>query len=204
MQIEMLKLIQREFTNAFHREQAKIESHCPNIFVLRPQEASNWKRAIKGQKLQLQLYCQAPGCWHPTESGGLYEITVPAEWFRVMAPYLRKLVKLLKYAHPVVGPTLGIGNPEVYERALSQDREYMQEIVANLPQLEGAEDLERVGGGMAEEFGLERLQGAPLRALRQLLDEFDPQQHWGGLRKVLTPEGHYLWLCEHHAQEYER
>ena len=157
MQIEMLKLIQREFTNAFHREQAKIESHCPNIFVLRPQDARMWKRTIFGQKLQLQLYCQAPGCWHPTESGGDYEITVPAEWFRVMAPYLRKLVKLLKYAHPVVGTTLGIGNPEVYERALSQDREYMQEIVANLPQLEGAEDLERVRGGMAEDFGLERL-----------------------------------------------
>ena len=29
--------------------------HCPNIFVLRPQEAINWERAIKGQKLQLQL-----------------------------------------------------------------------------------------------------------------------------------------------------
>ncbi|QSJ18459.1 hypothetical protein JYQ62_06700 [Nostoc sp. UHCC 0702] len=37
-----------------------------------------------------------------------------------------------------------------------------------------------------------------------LLEEKDPQQHWGGLKKILTPEGHYLWLCEHHAAEYKR
>jgi len=40
-------------------------------------------------------------------------------------------------------------------------------------------------------------------ALRQLLDAEDPSQHWGGLKKVLTPEGHYLWLCEHHAEAYK-
>ncbi len=35
----LLALTQREFTNAFRREQAKIESHCPNTFVLRPRDA---------------------------------------------------------------------------------------------------------------------------------------------------------------------
>ncbi|HAG85135.1 MAG TPA: GTPase [Cyanobacteria bacterium UBA12227] len=32
------ELTQREFTNAFRREQAKIDSHCPNVFVLRPRD----------------------------------------------------------------------------------------------------------------------------------------------------------------------
>ncbi len=45
--------------------------------------------------------------------------------------------------------------------------------------------------------------GAALRALRELLDEKDPKHHWGGLKKVLPPEVHYLWLCDHHAKEYE-
>jgi len=27
-------------------------------------------------------------------------------------------------------------------------------------------------------------------------------QQCGGLRKLLTPEGHYLWLCPHRAEEY--
>jgi hypothetical protein len=48
----------------------------------------------------------------------------------------------------------------------------------------------------------ERFEGAELRALRKLLDEVDRQHQWGGLKKKLTPEGHWLWLCEEHAQEY--
>ena len=58
---------------------------------------------------------------------------------------------------------------------------------------------------MAERIGErfeERIEGAALQALRRFLDEKDPDQHWGGLKKVLTPEGHYLWLCEQHAREY--
>ena len=54
-------------------------------------------------------------------------------------------------------------------------------------------------GGKAE-----RLEGMELRALRKLLDEVDREQEWGGLKKVLTPEGHYLWLCNRHAEEYKK
>ena len=57
-------LVQREFTNAFRREQAKVESHCPNIFVLRPREATGWreffqevKKNLIGQTIELQLFC---------------------------------------------------------------------------------------------------------------------------------------------------
>mgnify|MGYP000526592220 CR=1 FL=1 len=46
------------------------------------------------------------------------------------------------------------------------------------------------------------LRGAPLRTLRVLLEEKDPQRTWGGLKRELTPEGHYLWLCEYHAARY--
>ncbi len=48
----------------------------------------------------------------------------------------------------------------------------------------------------------ERAGGASLRALRKLLDALDEKQEWGRLQKVLTPDGHYLWLCEYHAKEY--
>ena len=104
------ELTQREFTKAFHREQAKIESHCPNIFVLRPHNGKKWHRAITGTKIDLQLYCQAPGCWHPTAEGGLYTIDEPAKWLRATAPYIRRLVGVLKYAAPLVGPWL-VPNP---------------------------------------------------------------------------------------------
>ncbi|MHC4864181.1 MAG: hypothetical protein ACYTEX_08865 [Planctomycetota bacterium] len=38
--------------------------------------------------------------------------------------------------------------------------------------------------------------------MRKVLDEVDAKPPWGGLKKISTAEGHYLWLCEHHAEEY--
>ncbi|MEH2254078.1 COR domain-containing protein [Nostoc sp.] len=69
-----------------------------NVFVLRLHGDKAWKKNLTGQKLDLQLYCQAPGCWHSTQEGGLYEINEPAKWLRAIAPYLGRLFKVLKYA----------------------------------------------------------------------------------------------------------
>jgi small GTP-binding protein len=200
------ELTQREFTNAFRREQAKIDSHCPNVFILRPRDGKTWKRAIAGQKLDLQLYCQAPGCWHPTQKGGLYEIDEPAKWLRVTAPYIGRLVRVLKFAAPIVGPWLGVLDPKEYETLFKNDLELFKEVAAKLPEIKDSDDLELAGtvGGDITDPDPERAEGAALRALRVLLDEKDPQQHWGGLKKILTPEGHYLWLCDHHAAVYKQ
>ena len=201
----LLELTQRGFTNAFRREQAIIDSHCPNVFVLRPHGAKAWKKNLTGQKLDLQLYCQAPGCWHPTQEGGLYEINEPAKWLRVTAPYIGNLFKVLKYAAPIIGPWLGVVDSKEYETLFKNDLELFKELTTKLPELKESEDLklaDKIARG--EDLDPERADGAALRALRQLLEEKDPQQHWGGLKNVLTPEGHYLWLCEHHAAEYKR
>jgi GTPase SAR1 family protein len=176
------ELTQRQFTNAFHRQQASIEAHCPNVFVLRTPKG----QTLIGQTLELQLYCQAPGCWHPTTEGGLYEIKEPAQWLKTIAPYLKRLIGVLKYAAPPMDAW--VGNIQDYEELFQRDIETTQTLAQQLSNNQGDS---------------EQLQGAALRALRHFLEEQDPQQHWGGLKKVLTPEGHYLWLCEHHAQEYK-
>ena len=197
---ELRALAQRGFTSSYRREQSKIESHCPSVFVLHPRDASGWKKTIIGQKIDLQLYCQAPGEWHPTIEGGRYAIDDPANWIKVTAPYIQKLVAVLKYAAPLAGPFVGVAWP-VYEEMFKNDIKLMAELVKKMPDLKEGREL-----GLAEEVGEtrgpDRISGVALRALRQLLDEKDPEQHWGGLKKVLTPEGHYLWLCEYHAQEY--
>ncbi|MDI6792753.1 MAG: COR domain-containing protein [bacterium] len=197
--LALRELTQREFTSIFRREQSGIDTHCPNVFVLR--RGRGWLTgAIAGQKMDLQLYCQAPGCWHPTKEGGHYRIDDPARWIKATAPYIRKLVAVLKYAAPLTGPWVAMAWPD-YERMVKNDLSFMTELVKKLPDLEMDREL-----GLTEAIGEvptpERVGGAALRALRQLLNEKDPQQHWGGLKKVLTPEGHYLWLCEHHAKEY--
>jgi GTPase SAR1 family protein len=195
---ELRELTQREFTQAFRREQASIDVHCPNVFVLRgkgERSKGGWFKAIAGQTFELQLYCQAPGCWHPTQEGGLYEIDEPAQWLKEIAPYLTKLVGVLRYAVPLIGPWLANINPREYEELFRQDIELMKELVDNLPVHQNADNLASMEP--------ERIQGAALRVLRYLLDKKDPQQQWGGLKKVLTPEGHYLWLCDYHARGYQ-
>lgn len=136
------ELTQREFTNAFRREQAKIDSHCPNVFVLRPRDGKGWRKATIGQKLDLQLYCQAPGCWHPTQKGGLYEIDEPAKWLRVTAPYIGRLVRVLKFAAPIVGPWLGVVDEKQYETLFKNDLELFKEVAAKLPELKDSDDTE--------------------------------------------------------------
>ena len=198
---ELSELSRREFLAIYQREQSKIESHCPNIFVLRPRGTAKWKKALVGQKIELQLYCQAAEGWHPTQDSGLYAIDDPAKWIKTTAPHIAKMVKYLKYVAPVAEPWVSVAIPE-YEKLLKNDIKLMTELMKVIPEMEEdpATKLADAAGRVADP---ERITGASLRAIRQLLDEKDKQQKWGGLKKILTPEGHYLWLCDHHAEEYK-
>jgi internalin A len=185
-------LMQREFANLYHREQSKIESHCPGAFVLRPLGSRRWLKGFLGQKVELVLLCQHPGGWHPTK--GRYEFAQPAKWLLRLAPYIRQLCRVLKHTAPVVGPLLA----EAW-----QDVSYgLEETIMGMEEL--AEQFPEGSPLTGEHGGVDCAEGAGLRALRHLLDELDPSAHWGGLRKVLTPEQHYLWLCEEHAAESRR
>ncbi len=214
---ELRKLTQREFLRLFNAEQRLAESHCPNVFAVLPKEGNRWLQNIFGQKMVLQLYCQAQGQWHPTLEGGQYEIKKPTEWLTAMGPYIVKLAKVIKYAAPVAGAAaslyagliaavMGAGFAEKLAKQIKLMEELAKKIgderdFLRLDRAEGrgGSQPSRGQGGQAE-----RVEGAALRALRQLLDEVDPAQNWGGLKKILTPEGHYLWLCEYHAEEYRK
>ena len=100
--------------------------------------------------------------------------------------------KVIKYAAPIAGATAG------YAKKVAGELKLMEELAGWLKEYRGSELLERVGGGGKAE----RIEGAALRVLRELLDEVDKEDYWGGLGKILTPEGHYLWVCEEHAKEY--
>ena len=200
---ELWQLTQRGFTSQFQREQSKTESYCPNVFILRPQDGPRWKKALTGQKMELQLYCQAPGEWHPATEGGCYKIDDPPQWLKETAPYLRRLVTVLKLAAPLAGPWMSSMPFKDYEEMIKNGIEMTQELVKLLP------DIEEINRPGIEEFGRsgeprqpEQVYGAALRALRAFLKKQDPAEGWGGLERVLTPEGHYLWLCEHHARVY--
>jgi len=209
---ENIALMQRGFTSLFNSIQGLEESHCPNVFAVLPKDEKGWVKNIFGQKMVLQLYCQAPGQWHPAVGGvkgGRYGIKKAAEWLKCMGPYILKLAKVIKYAAPVAGAAAGAYAGPIgavmgaeYAKKLAEQIKLMEELATKLSQRDfiEADLLERTGVGGKPE----RIEGMELRALRKLLDEVDPQQEWGGLKKVLTPEGHYLWLCDDHAAEYKK
>jgi GTPase SAR1 family protein len=210
---ELRALTQRGFTSLFNAQQELAESHCPNVFAVLPKDGQGWlTKNILGEKMVLQLFCQAPGQWHSAvegAKGGRYEIKRPAEFLKDMGPYILKLAKVIKYAAPVAGAAAGAFAGPVgavmgagFATKLADQIKLMEELATKLSERDylGAELLERAGGGAKARL----IEGAELRALRKLLDEEDKRQEWGGLKKVLTPEGHYLWLCEEHAAEYKK
>jgi Leucine-rich repeat (LRR) protein len=203
---ELVTLLQREFVKAFKREQSQIETYCPNVFVLRPYASSIWKKAWLGEKLELQLYCQAPGCWHPTGDKGHYVFDYPPKWLRATGHYIQDMVNLLKFVTPLLGPWVGISAAD-YAKLIADDIKLMEGLVKIMPEIVETSEMK-----VADEIELttkmhqgdEYIDGAGLRAVRQLLEKLDEHQVWGDLKRVLTPEGHYLWLCDYHTQEYRR
>lgn len=197
------ELAQREFTKHFHYIQTHEETHCPNIFALRfPESQGNVKSIVIEkmdviEKMELKLYCQSPGCWHPVEKGGNYDIGQPQKWLNEAWSYINKLSTILQYAAPVYGQWVSIDEKQ-YKKMCWDDTNSMKELVKKLQELKDkqTQSLSFIGNTEAD------MDNFSLASLRGLLDEKDPTHDWGGLKKVLTPEGHYLWLCDFHAGKY--
>lgn len=226
---ELTEYAQREFTKLFNAEQNKEESRSPYVFVLRSStkegdliglfeaipapgmidrmREKGWKRRI-----EMQLYCQAPGCWHPLgcERGkddpatGLYQLEVNSEFLATIAPGVKAVAKMLKYAQPLLGPWVAWAQPDRYEKQFKDDFERMQKLGEKIPV--GLEDSRdgKLAGALREGYTPQQVSGAMLRILKLLLEEKDKHQTWGGLKRILTKEGHHLWLCPHHRAEYKQ
>jgi hypothetical protein len=219
---ELRELAQREFLNAFRRDQANVDTRCPNVFVLTASRSgallqtlsgpkgrsmwAEWSDKVAGAEVELQLCCQKPGAWHP--AGKPYQLRTRAEWLQSLAPYIRRLVSVLKYAAPLAGPALSLAGPavgmasEALQKRFKDDIEFTKALAEKLPEFEDAV-VPKGGARVAELAGAMRAGGAELRALRYLLDQLDPSHAWGGLSVVWTPEGHCLWLCQEHAAAFQ-
>lgn len=227
---ELTELVQREFTKVFNALQAMPDVCCPNVFVLRgstregditgllepirsPGMMDRIRESVWKQHLELQLYCQQHGFWHPLgyERGrndpatGLYQIEVSSDFLGTIAPYLVKMSGMLKFAQPVVGPFVSWADPARYEKQFKDDIERMKNLAEgmskSLASIEEAREA-KMAASFRNDDNPQRAEGAALRALRLLLEEKDKERVWGRLRRLMTKEGNWLWLCEHHAAEY--
>ena len=205
------ELSQREFLKLYKIIQELEDEAVPNVFLLEsdamdaeirtlfaesePSLGAEIRQKILGRKMHLQLYCQAPGDWHPTEDGGRYEVRDVAGWLRKTGPYLAGLMKCFRFAAALApsGAALTGEMEEEFKARLN----FMRALVKQLPEWEiGAEP--PVG---EHEKKPRHEHGPALRALRELLAARD-NTDWGGLERRVTPEGHILWLCPRHLEEY--
>ena len=208
---EQTELIQREFTSAFRALQGNVDLACPNVFIFQetkrgiaqtlsgPQGKSlndSSRSVLDWPLVELHLLCQKPGAWHPTTDGGHYTFGRPPEWFREAVPIIQRMLDCLKVC-PV--PKIKAG-AEVASAAAAwkQNLKFTEDVVKLLGEGAAIDTVE--GGGDSPE----PINGAALRAIRRLLEQLDSDRQWGDLRKILTPEGHWLWLCPEHASAYRR
>ncbi|MBE9030054.1 GTPase, partial [filamentous cyanobacterium LEGE 11480] len=203
---ELRELVQRDVLREIRAVQKQIESPCPSVFALRPDDRKFWQKDIGTQRLNLQLYCEHPGCLHPVAEGGIYAIDNPKKWLRVMAPHANRLFGILKYVTPVIGPWVNIA-AEDYAKFVKDDIKFAETLVKKLPEIDFDDD-DRDFLDMDEREGdrpnqNRKISGAALRALNEFLTAKDPAKTWGGLTRTVTPEGDVLWLCkDHYAEVY--
>ena len=194
---ELRELVQRDVIREIRGVQKQIESPCPSVFVLRPDNRKFWQRDIGSQRISLQLYCEHPGCLHPVKDGGIYSIDHPAKWLAVMTPHINRIFGILKYVTPVIGPWINLSAP-IYSELIKNDLALTKSLIDKLPEIKFDDDDRSF---MDDERGTHRVSGGALRTLHEFLKKKDPEQVWGGLTRITTPEGDVLWLCKEHIKE---
>ena len=174
---------------------------CPRMFTLVPLD--HRMRDIGKQRFRLTLWCEMPNCQHPVVpvgSGGPgeYVETFPKDWLVKVAPLAAKVAKVLIAAIPVAGSAAAAIDSDLFDGAAEA-----------LEAMEGA-------AGLINDIGIDdspmdispsrsavAAEGAGLRQLLIFLREIDPTERWGDLRRAMSPEGDFLWLCPAHHAEYE-
>ncbi|MFF7595442.1 leucine-rich repeat domain-containing protein [Streptomyces mirabilis] len=188
---------QRAFLAEFRGDQSRNEVLCPSLIWVRRVNRRRIAGIFPGEAFQLNLCCEAPGEWHLLADVEPYECPAESEFTTsVLLPYVQRTLSVLKYVVPVFGAGLGMASEDL-AKTLQDDIELMKSLLEGLP-----EDMRTQTGGSQVQSMVRAEDHAAYRRMYQLLKQLDPEEVWGGLNKVTTPEGHTYWLCREHAQVY--
>ncbi len=190
---------QRGFLGVLRREQSREEAICPSVvWVRRVSRREAGHRLRPGDVFQLHLCCEAPGEWHLLDDTEPYELPANSEFTKVVLPYVHQTLKVLKYVVPVFGAALGAASEDL-SKVMKDDLELMKALLDGLP----AETRRQLSDRQSRSTVV-ATEHAEYRQMFALLKQLDPDQHWGGLNKVTTPEGPTYWLCSEHARFYRQ
>jgi hypothetical protein len=173
---------------------------CPRLFTLSPLRPAGMKRGrIYQNHYRLTLWCEHPGCEHAWEPA-TYDIDVTKERFARIAPYAVLVVQVLQLVVPLAGAVAAAVQPGAARDDLQARLTVMQTLVADLPVTSDS----RMEDALGQPTGrLTEAQGTGLRALRAILFERDKLGDFGGLRRVQTPSGDLIWVCQGHYGTYD-
>jgi hypothetical protein len=196
------ELSQLQFMRLQTMLQRQQETRCPSVFSL--------TRVARGNTLavpySLRLYCEQPGEWHPLpDTEGCYPVKEAHEWLRRFGPHLRRTLTVLKDATPIGGGLLEVVAEELH-RQLQNDVRHMKELLKDVPAQEfpPADPLGELFDLPAPAPRTWAETDADFRLLESKLLELDPSRHWGGLSRIVTPEGQTLFVCRDHYKIYGR
>ena len=189
---------QRAALAAWRGHRTSQQVTCPSVVSITRVTRRRALGVIRGSYLQLRLYCEAPGQWHPAPGHEPYEIRATSQLEATLLPYARGLFKILRYAVPVVGGAIGVASEDL-DKILQDDIKLMKALLDTTSELGEPDDT----ADFASLNTLVRAEwDSEFRTMRNLLEQLDPQRLWGGLNKVSTPEADTLWLCKDHARPY--
>jgi hypothetical protein len=194
------ELIARDFTRLWNLEMQKLEAECPGTFILTSGGDSAWNpKNWVSQEYQMHLVCQHPSGPHRVGKG--YSIRKTEEWWKNVRPWLNRLVTFFKFGVPL-GQAIGVVYGAIDVKPLEDSLDLMEEIINDVPEFADESSIQSLDTEMHLIEGQQAV-GPALRAIYNFLKEADTAQVWGGLNKVLTPDGNILWLCETHRKQYE-
>ena len=181
---------------------------CPRLFTLTPEDRKGltiYQRPDK-QRYHLVLWCEHPGHWHPWADAS-YWVDQPSEWLVRVTPYLKIVVNALRLAVPVAASVAGVLMTADQLKYVHSELELMTTLANELPKqaIGGTADFPDEDDFLTDNAGhqLSLYEGAALRGIRAVIFKHDPMKRFGGMRRVLTTAGDFLWVCPDHYGEYD-
>jgi len=180
----------------------------PRLFSFEPVDPGFFGRPRWiGQKFRVTLWCEHSRLPLPALNGegdkrGVYELTLPRDWFVKAAPFLKLLTGTLSLVLPVASSAAKLLLDEATYNGIEQQLDLGQKSLDSV--LKGGEkaltSLGRSDAPDLEHGEATRAQGAVLRQLHAWLKEKDPS--FGGLVRVQNKRQEFLWVHPQFETEY--
>ncbi|BAL89268.1 hypothetical protein AMIS_40480 [Actinoplanes missouriensis 431] len=170
---------------------------CPALISIAPINRARLNPArLLSQRFVLSLWCEFPESQHRCDNGE-YRFEQTREWFVRAEPYLVRLSTILRIM-PMAGAMAGLlgvvdtGRTNEMKR-LKAEIDLMGATANLLPATAGEH---KTPAGVSDEV-------SGFRAVRELLLQLDPARQFGGLRRVVSESGDFLWMCADHYRIYD-